>query len=1521
MSNPISAVLIECLQLYNNLLVREEISALEAEVPKTLWQDELGRLRVWAANIGAHQTGQSSLDYRLRDASHIKDQVIKLLSSLCRTLQELEELLAGPQQPLTDDSSDEGDDTTEAQKIYDGVVEIITCLLQLSMQIRRPADHDRLLGTRKEDVASFEPYDKRHVVEKFPQTNDEVATRLGAAISRRRAALKYRERHHAKLGQGISRATEVVEAAGVRTGEQASTILSDTVATEFHEPNTEPNIEFDDTASTSGISQTSYAQSILEGSDGIKIPPPPKESSDGKPFECPYCYFVITIDSRRSWARHLFRDIMPYSCTLPDCSSPQRLYASRREWYQHLREDHSFFATQAKVMCPLCPSPSLPHGQIERHLGRHLEELALFAVPRPERADDGEASEELSDAEDSDSFSHPDNEVNTIKCVCEYTDDDGHTVFCEKCETWQHMLCYYPDSTVPEVHHCFDCQRSLHAQSATERQRRLREQADNDYQELKRSVEEGQGCTGPDQLRSHSGSSNVCTVCADTVADGKLALKCYVCLVIRCSQCCLRRNSCDTVKHQQGYVSMPDLIPYQDQRFNQSQMKKMICDHCNVEITQETHYHCLICNDGDYDLCQQCYSTGARCKDNTHSLRSIYVVSRHPHTCLKSRCGKVFASQEYLRLHQQTRHSELEPSAASQTRTARGGEDLRSNQISGVPSQSVDEEQGLTLQSPQGLVIGEQQEATAELDQKHVSTEDPWLTSEDYRLLEVVGALGTKDWKRVSVQMQHRSEQECRKRFYQIDPTLRNETLESTTEEMAHFERMIVPEADVHDPRNQDLHERQTDSKSDLDRDTMSFPSRIDKATPMLYGIVQHDFKAERPDELDAKAGEAIIIVAQLSPEWVVVKPIQRLGGPGLIPLSFIELKAMSTGAPVTVAQDAITKLGVPSVAEWKKRAAEYRSSSVMSGKIDSTQRQMASDTAELKTPNSGEETQDLFSVSGGAGEEHLVGKRAPAPTGRALLYDESVVLDKFFSHYNTCRDCNISPGKHLGHGPFSLCKRGTRYARDVCGYMYSKNGKIYSSIRHHGVHENLEVVLPADFDAVKELLSAVERGWKGDPYVGTSSQYHGNTRGPEIFENVAHFSPIPPLLSNSGYNYGAHRYSVPQSHPERQDAPDIVIIRHKQRSYELKFQPLTLADGVVKVQDVRECAAEILKCEPGRLRMLYKGRILDDDRQEAKAYDLKVQSEIVCVVSDADGTNSEHSSEDRQSVHVNDLDVETPERAEKSRGTAGEEERSEKDDEDGQESEYGNLTTSNTQPTASKPTGSRDVDPIVGRQPLSVGMDERRELIAGFENPKTIASPMPPSSTDIQPQLSDIAYKQEEVLESDDEKIELVSANIRTKSFSQLSQERQRPLKTKCLTCRKRRIKCGEERPVCNNCVESGRDCEGYGGPIKFSTPEARQPQESRRENAPASGHVADNVPGEAAVELDADQETSALDFVPSVGAEEDAYVNAQKVMFGAEMRAQNKMQTQTTEAEFEQKMNDAAWKTASSAASDKIQ
>ncbi|KAI7819819.1 hypothetical protein BC939DRAFT_399992 [Gamsiella multidivaricata] len=97
-----------------------------------------------------------------------------------------------------------------------------------------------------------------------------------------------------------------------------------------------------------------------------------------------------------------------------------------------------------------------------------------------------------------------------------------------------------------------------------------------------------------------------------------------------------------------------------------------------------------------------------------------------------------------------------------------------------------------------------------------------------------------------------------------------------------------------------------------------------------LYGIVLYDFGAERPDELDAKVGDAILVIAQSNEEWYVAKPIGRLGGPGLIPVSFVEIRDMATGKPIDV-QEMLRQTGtvIPRVEEWKKQTMEYKANSI----------------------------------------------------------------------------------------------------------------------------------------------------------------------------------------------------------------------------------------------------------------------------------------------------------------------------------------------------------------------------------------------------------------------------------------------------------------------------------------------------------------------------------------------------------------------------------------------------------------
>ncbi|KAF1926462.1 uncharacterized protein M421DRAFT_217003 [Didymella exigua CBS 183.55] len=68
-------------------------------------------------------------------------------------------------------------------------------------------------------------------------------------------------------------------------------------------------------------------------------------------------------------------------------------------------------------------------------------------------------------------------ESSTIKCICGFAEDDGDTVLCEKCDTWQHIVCYYESAAhVPDVHECTDCSpRLVDSKRAADKQRQRKE--------------------------------------------------------------------------------------------------------------------------------------------------------------------------------------------------------------------------------------------------------------------------------------------------------------------------------------------------------------------------------------------------------------------------------------------------------------------------------------------------------------------------------------------------------------------------------------------------------------------------------------------------------------------------------------------------------------------------------------------------------------------------------------------------------------------------------------------------------------------------------------------------------------------------------------------------------------------------------------------------------------------------------------------------------------------------------------
>ena len=102
-----------------------------------------------------------------------------------------------------------------------------------------------------------------------------------------------------------------------------------------------------------------------------------------------------------------------------------------------------------------------------------------------------------------------------------------------------------------------------------------------------------------------------------------------------------------------------------------------------------------------------------------------------------------------------------------------------------------------------------------------------------------------------------------------------------------------------------------------------------------FYAVVLHDFIAERTDELDAKTGDPITVVAQSNEEWFVAKPIGRLGRPGLIPASFVELRDPATNLLLPDVPGIIARGELPKVEDWKRAMHDYKQSSIPLGVLD----------------------------------------------------------------------------------------------------------------------------------------------------------------------------------------------------------------------------------------------------------------------------------------------------------------------------------------------------------------------------------------------------------------------------------------------------------------------------------------------------------------------------------------------------------------------------------------------------------
>lgn len=90
----------------------------------------------------------------------------------------------------------------------------------------------------------------------------------------------------------------------------------------------------------------------------------------------------------------------------------------------------------------------------------------------------------------------------------------------------------------------------------------------------------------------------------------------------------LRSSNPDTVPSQPEYREYTSSQDNLDSPFishhSPNGMFCIDCNNCGQSIPNE-HYHCSICDNGDYDLCLHCVNSGISCQDDDHWLIKRFV--------------------------------------------------------------------------------------------------------------------------------------------------------------------------------------------------------------------------------------------------------------------------------------------------------------------------------------------------------------------------------------------------------------------------------------------------------------------------------------------------------------------------------------------------------------------------------------------------------------------------------------------------------------------------------------------------------------------------------------------------------------------------------------------------------------------------------------------------------------------------------------------------------------------------------
>ncbi|KAL8751529.1 MAG: hypothetical protein Q9184_006041 [Pyrenodesmia sp. 2 TL-2023] len=341
-----------CILAFGSLIdaVQHPARDLGDQIPLKDVQEEFGKYKIWAGNVGAAHSGKRyeiSLDHRLREASFLTDQVLRLLQNLVQKLEDASSLMYGRRTPF-----------------------------------------EEYVGNSTEAKSTSSPSEADEEEEKEEEDTQNSPWEISSSSS------------------GDSNNTQ---------GGKQPAVSSDPTPGLFPLPSTQEN---SDPMALYAPSETSVVSSFAGKELQIKIPPRPTGDS-GMELEW--------------FEKHVLEDLQPYICTHQECDLGYHFFHNRDEWYEHesqrhrimwfcnteshpnydnrqnfinhMRKDHGamldesrFVKIRAMFQQPSCRADGTCNlcmrecRNLKYHVSRHLQQTALFALPRlNETAGSGEA--------------------------------------------------------------------------------------------------------------------------------------------------------------------------------------------------------------------------------------------------------------------------------------------------------------------------------------------------------------------------------------------------------------------------------------------------------------------------------------------------------------------------------------------------------------------------------------------------------------------------------------------------------------------------------------------------------------------------------------------------------------------------------------------------------------------------------------------------------------------------------------------------------------------------------------------------------------------------------------------------------------------------------------------------------------------------------------------------------------------------------------------------------------------------